>query len=160
MNFLRLFFFSVRRPVRASGVIPRYITVDFSKQHQPSTPKLRRRQSSSKSSRRSSADWNARQATAGVSSGSISEYGWPAQVSREIIRLSLGEPATAPTKNKVTGRRPSRDSANADIAQRGHNVPRSSQVAGRPCPPLFSTNSSPSNLEGLYTLKSFWVSFD
>lgn len=117
-------------------------------QHQPPTPKSKRRQASSKSSRRSSADWNARQASAGVTSNVIGEYGWPAQVSREMIRLSLGEQAAA-SKDKVAGKRPMRESANPDISQRGHNVPRSSQVAGRPCPPLLSPNSSPPKLEGM-----------
>jgi len=49
---------------------------------------------SRRSSRRSSAEWSAVQATEGVLTNSNS---WQAQVSREIFRLSFGEPAATPT---------------------------------------------------------------
>jgi len=48
---------------------------------------------SRRSSRRSSAEWSAVQATEGVLTHSNN---WQAQVSREIFRLSFGEPATLP----------------------------------------------------------------
>jgi len=48
---------------------------------------------SRRSSRRSSAEWSSLQATEGVLTNSSS---WQAQVSREILRLSLGEPAVLP----------------------------------------------------------------
>jgi hypothetical protein len=48
---------------------------------------------SRRSSRRSSAEWNSVQATEGVFTNSSS---WQAQVSREILRLSFGEPAILP----------------------------------------------------------------
>ncbi|KAL5501844.1 hypothetical protein ACEPAH_9105 [Sanghuangporus vaninii] len=43
--------------------------------------------------RRKSAEWNSRAATAGVVADpkQTTEFGWPAEVSREILRLSLGE---------------------------------------------------------------------
>jgi len=48
---------------------------------------------SRRSSRRSSAEWSSVQATEGVLTNSSS---WQAQVSREILRLSFGEPAVLP----------------------------------------------------------------
>ena len=48
---------------------------------------------SRRSSRRSSAEWSSVQATEGVLTDSNS---WQAQVSREIVRLSLGEPVALP----------------------------------------------------------------
>ncbi|KAH7904397.1 hypothetical protein BJ138DRAFT_923215 [Hygrophoropsis aurantiaca] len=42
-----------------------------------------------KHGRRSSADWSARQATVGVNSKH--DHSWPAEVSRQILRLSLGQ---------------------------------------------------------------------
>ena len=48
---------------------------------------------SRRSSRRSSAEWSAVQATEGVLTNSNS---WQAQVSREILRLSFGEPTPSP----------------------------------------------------------------
>ena len=49
---------------------------------------------SRRSSRRSSAEWSAVQATEGVLTNSNS---WQARVSREILRLSFGEPAASPS---------------------------------------------------------------
>lgn len=49
---------------------------------------------SRRSSRRSSAEWNAIQATEGVLTHSNN---WQAQVSRELVRLSFGEPAVLPS---------------------------------------------------------------
>lgn len=45
--------------------------------------------------RRKSAEWNAHAATAGVVANpkETTEFGWPAEVSREILRLSLGDHA-------------------------------------------------------------------
>lgn len=48
---------------------------------------------SRRSSRRSSAEWSAVQATEGVLTNA---HSWQAQVSREILRLSFGEPAVLP----------------------------------------------------------------
>ena len=55
---------------------------------------------SRRSSRRSSAEWSAVQATEGVLTNSNS---WQAQVSREIFRLSFGEPAATPTAAGAPG---------------------------------------------------------
>jgi hypothetical protein len=65
---------------------------------QPNTTTISRRKTVSGTGlrRRSSADWSAAQATAGVNDSGI--FSWPAQVSREILRLSLGEiPGTSST---------------------------------------------------------------
>lgn len=129
-------------------------------QQPPSRASISQRESS-KSSRRASADWNARQATSGVLSGATGDYGWPAEVSEEMIRISLSSQLPQ-ARDKATGgkagtrRRETRGSANADITQRVHNVPRSSDdVAGRPCSPLFSLNSPPQSIEGMSTIVFF-----
>ncbi|KAI0684529.1 hypothetical protein BC835DRAFT_632472 [Cytidiella melzeri] len=121
-------------------------------QRPPSTPKLGGRRPSTKSSRRSSADWSAQQATAGVAFNAVGEYGWPAQVSREIIRMSLGDLDAPQLRHSATGKRHDRQSANADITKRGHNVPHASEVAGRPCTSLPSPNSLPHNTEGMLAI--------
>ncbi|KAG0691900.1 hypothetical protein DFH29DRAFT_762795, partial [Suillus ampliporus] len=58
---------------------------------QPAGQRPRARTISDKAQRcrRNSASWSAQQATEGVTSSSNTE--WPAEVSREILRLSLGE---------------------------------------------------------------------
>ncbi|KAH7922941.1 hypothetical protein BV22DRAFT_971471, partial [Leucogyrophana mollusca] len=52
-------------------------------------PRARTVSGKTKHVRRSSADWSAHQATVGVNS--TLDYGWPAEVSRQILRLSLGK---------------------------------------------------------------------
>lgn len=102
----------------------------------------------SKSSRRSSADWNARQATAGVLSHSVGDYGWPAEVSKEIIQLSL-------SSDRARGKIRSRDtdvSAKADITSRVNNVPLSGEVVGRPQSPPFRPNLPSLSKEGVLEL--------
>ncbi|KLO15932.1 hypothetical protein SCHPADRAFT_234674 [Schizopora paradoxa] len=60
-------------------------------------PKHRSRRRSAK--RRRSAEWRSHTAAAGVTASpkEASNYGWPADVSRAILQLSLGEPAMATT---------------------------------------------------------------
>ncbi|KAG2131771.1 hypothetical protein DEU56DRAFT_698202, partial [Suillus clintonianus] len=62
-----------------------------SSEEQPAAQRLRARTISDKPQRRrrNSASWSAQQATEGVNSSS--NTAWPAEVSREILRLSLGE---------------------------------------------------------------------
>lgn len=45
----------------------------------------------SNSNRRASAEWNAQQATAGVTSLLPSDFGWPAEVAHHLVKLTLGE---------------------------------------------------------------------
>ncbi|KAI0345601.1 hypothetical protein BDW22DRAFT_894366 [Trametopsis cervina] len=135
------------RRVRKYTSVPGVRHIFQQEQQPPPTPKLSRKRSSARSSRRSSADWSSRQATFGVTSNTFGEYGWPAEVSREMIRLSLGD---APER-QVDSKRPQRvrtTSAKSGIIQRGHNVPHAIEVAGRPCPPLPSPNPLPPNTEG------------
>ena len=49
-----------------------------------------RRRSKTTSSRRSSAEWSAHQASAGVSSPAPGQFGWPAEVAREMFRMTFG----------------------------------------------------------------------
>ncbi|EGO23757.1 hypothetical protein SERLADRAFT_470069, partial [Serpula lacrymans var. lacrymans S7.9] len=72
--------------------------------------------------RRSSADWCAHHATIGVNSGS--DHSWPADVSREILRLSLAQGDTA-TASGVSGNiiRPASSGKNKELAPRGPSVP-------------------------------------
>ena len=66
-------------------------------------PRYRTRVSSSARGhrRRESAEWRARSASAGVVSSSSQDFGWPADVSREIIRLSLGSEVVAPAQGNA-----------------------------------------------------------
>jgi hypothetical protein len=102
-----------------------------------------RRNSSKKSSRRSSAEWNAKQAASGVISRNPSaDYGWPAAVSKEILRLSLGGDAT------IGNPRMDRDAletttGDPDIIHRVRNVPVGGGDPARPCSPLLSPQPTP-----------------
>ena len=84
---------------------------------------------SRRSSRRSSAEWSAVQATEGVLTHSNN---WQAQVSREILRLSFGEPATLPGSGDP-GK--SRDAPHVSATQL---PPAESAVSPRPPPSLGS----------------------
>ncbi|KAI0927726.1 hypothetical protein AcV5_008185 [Taiwanofungus camphoratus] len=72
------------------------------------------------SSRRSSAEWSARQAFAGVTALLPSEYGWPAEVAQQMVRLSIG---------RASGRGRARSSEDAEP-----RVPRVVSQAEGPCP--------------------------
>ena len=88
---------------------------------------------SRRSSRRSSAEWSAVQATEGVLTNSGS---WQAQVSREILRLSIGEPVRLPGSGDPGN---SRDVSHVLASRR---PPAETFVSPRPSPslgsPLFS----------------------
>lgn len=64
-------------------------------------PKHRSNRRSAK--RRRSAEWRSHTAAAGVTASpkDASNYGWPADVSRAILQLSLGDPATATTSTST-----------------------------------------------------------
>ncbi|TCD65818.1 hypothetical protein EIP91_002168 [Steccherinum ochraceum] len=97
---------------------------------QPPAPKSRASSRHSTTSRRSSAEWSAHQATVGVTSENIHEYGWPAEVSREVLRMSLNEPVGAEEF--------------AEGMARGIHVPEPHALASsRPCPPSLSPLSPP-----------------
>ena len=84
---------------------------------------------SRRSSRRSSAEWSAIQATEGVLTHSNN---WQAQVSREILRLSFGEPATLPGSGDPGN---SRDAPHVAATQL---PPAETAVSPRPPPSLGS----------------------
>ena len=84
---------------------------------------------SRRSSRRSSAEWSAVQATEGVLTHSNN---WQAQVSREILRLSFGEPATFPGSGDPGN---SRDAPHVAATQL---PPAETAVSPRPPPSLGS----------------------
>ncbi|KAG1746037.1 uncharacterized protein EDB91DRAFT_139702 [Suillus paluster] len=82
------------RSVRHSASLPKVQDIFPSvSEEQPATQRPRARTISDREKarrcRRNSASWSAQQATEGVTSTSNTE--WPAEVSREILRLSLGE---------------------------------------------------------------------
>ncbi|KAG1788792.1 hypothetical protein EV424DRAFT_1307008, partial [Suillus variegatus] len=80
------------RSVRRSASLPKVQDVfPPSSEEQPAAQRLRTRTISDKARlrRRNSASWSAQQATEGVNSSS--NNAWPAEVSREMLRLSLGE---------------------------------------------------------------------
>ena len=74
------------------------IDESFSRRNEPGERDVRARlstfssQSSRRPQRRKSAEWNAHAASAGVNAdpSQRAEFGWPAEVSHEILRLSLG----------------------------------------------------------------------
>ncbi|KAG2365071.1 hypothetical protein BDR07DRAFT_706525 [Suillus spraguei] len=80
------------RSVRRSASLPKVQnTFPSSPEEQPAAQRLRTRTIPDKTRlrRRNSASWSAQQATEGVNSSS--NTAWPAEVSREMLRLSLGE---------------------------------------------------------------------
>ncbi|CCM03740.1 uncharacterized protein FIBRA_05886 [Fibroporia radiculosa] len=81
----------------------------------------------STSRRRTSAEWNAQQAIAGVTALMPSEFGWPAEVAQHLLKLSLGED----TGQFGVAR-------HRDVRGRPENAePRGTQVASQsesPCP--------------------------
>lgn len=83
---------------------------------------------SKRSSRRSSAEWSSVQATEGVLTNSTS---WQAQVSREILRLSFGEPVALPAGDPGNNRDFSHVSAT-------RHPPTDAPVSQRPPPSLGS----------------------
>jgi len=84
---------------------------------------------SRRSSRRSSAEWSAVQATEGILTHSNN---WQAQVSREILRLSFGESATLPGSGDPGN---SRDAPHVAVT---HLPPAETAVSPRPPPSLGS----------------------
>lgn len=121
--------------------------------------KTRPRSKSDPVTRRPSAHWCAQQAIAGVTSNDPGLYGWPAEVSREILKLSLGEDVLV----KLGDAGPRSDELSANTVQRGGNVPTglirdSLSRGGPPClqsslipssPPLRVTLQSPILLQGM-----------
>ena len=85
---------------------------------------------SRRSSRRSSAEWSSVQATEGVLTNSSS---WQAQVSREMLRLSLGEPAITLLSRSNSGN--NRDVSHVSAAR---HPPALALVSPRPPPSLGS----------------------
>ena len=82
---------------------------------------------SKKKGRRSSAELNARQAT--------EEVGWPALVSKEILRLSLGDDrvsGSAPETDFGSGRQPATRSEDVPIVPDHHHEPLISSVSPHP----------------------------
>ncbi|KAG1751115.1 hypothetical protein EDB19DRAFT_1274030 [Suillus lakei] len=91
-DFLASLSMTLGRSVRYSASLPKVQDVfPPSSEEQPATQRLRARTISDKARprRRNSASWSAQQATEGVNSSS--NTAWPAEVSREMLRLSLGE---------------------------------------------------------------------
>lgn len=68
-------------PFRSSPLRPRTAS---------SAGSSRRRTKTATSSRRSSAEWSSQQAGVGVTSPVPNQFGWPAEVTQEILRLALG----------------------------------------------------------------------
>ena len=76
------------RSLRGSSSLPRFQDVFPSQSSQRRSASTKPRSSSR---RRGSVEWVARQASAGVTAENIHEFGWPAEVSREMIHLSLNK---------------------------------------------------------------------
>ncbi len=117
------------RTLRAYASTPGVRSIFRAAQHSRLT-----RNSFVKSVRRSSAEWSARQATVGVTAECVSEYGWPAEVSKEILKLTLSDDGGERRTNKAV-------TANAEIKQRGKNVVALSSQATRPCSPPLRSHS-------------------
>ena len=133
---------AARRTLRAYASFPRVRQL-FQPEQRP------RSDSSVHLSRRSSAEWSAHQATFGVVDDSSVEYGWPAAVSKEILRLSLGDDAAGKSR-KSKDASVSATSVDPDIIHRvRNNVPAGSgEESGRPCSPLLSPNPAPAHPDG------------
>lgn len=117
--------------------------------------KTRPRSKSDPTTRRSSAYWCAERAAAGVNAHIPGLYGWPAEVSREILKLSLGEHAVVKSRNGGlrSHKRP------AITVQRGGNVPAglicdSLSCGGPPCLLVPSSPSTPVTLQPPILLQS------
>lgn len=133
---------AARRTLRAYASFPRV--------RQLFQPEQRaRHDSSSHLSRRSSAEWSAHQATLGVADDSSVDYGWPAAVSKEILRLSLGDDGAGKSRQSKDASVPA-TSVDPDISHRvRNNVPAGSgEESGRPCSPLLSPSPAPAHPDG------------
>ncbi|KIP03095.1 hypothetical protein PHLGIDRAFT_121893 [Phlebiopsis gigantea 11061_1 CR5-6] len=130
---------ATRRTLRAYASFPRV--------RQLFQPEQRaRHDSSSHLSRRSSAEWSAHQATFGAADDSGVDYGWPAAVSKEILRLSLGDDGAGKSRQSKDASVPA-TSVDPDISHRvRNNVPAGSgEESGRPCSPLLSPSPAPAH---------------
>lgn len=133
---------TARRTIRAYASLPR-VRQMFRADERVS------RRGSQKSLRRDSAEWNAAQATSGVLVGDAGEhFGWPAAVSHEMVRLSLGGTALGNGRGTQAALA---TAADPDIipSPRVHNVPAGSgEPAARPCSPLLSPVAAPAPRQG------------
>ncbi|KIJ62653.1 hypothetical protein HYDPIDRAFT_49347, partial [Hydnomerulius pinastri MD-312] len=90
----------------------------------PDRPRARTVSGRARHLRRTSADWSSHQATVGVNSSS--NQAWPAEVSREILRLSLGEGldlSSVPASGARSPRHLSGSSAKYKSRPRGEGMP-------------------------------------
>lgn len=123
-----------RRGLRASASMPRV-------RHLFQSEQRRSRSSTRAPSRRTSAEWAAAQAS--LSTAPNGTESWPAAVSREILRLSLGVDGGSSGRSSHLG--DAFRAANAESMQRVGNVPASEP---RPCSPLLSPRSPSVLAEG------------
>lgn len=103
-------------------------------------PPLSRSQSAARLIRRLSAEWNASQAIAGVTEGSLDDN-WPAQVSREILRLTLGASALGSGGKGLSAVAAIRRSREENVVSLAEDE--------RPCSPPLTSNAVTNINEGM-----------
>ncbi|GJE92638.1 hypothetical protein PsYK624_087930 [Phanerochaete sordida] len=128
-----------RRSLRSYASLPKVRQLfqpDSRQRSKSSTPK-------STKSRRPSAEWNSQQATSGVlATNGERDFGWPAEVSKEILRLSLGDETIGKSRGIKTSLATTA-SSEPDIIPRVRNVPAGSGETARPRLSLPSPHSKP-----------------
>ena len=96
--------FKLGRSARDRSSLPQTKQVAMAEQRLPDSPERRRRArtvSADTRQRRTSADWSSHQASVGVNSHA--NQAWPAEVSREILRLSLRSAQNTPGPDTLPG---------------------------------------------------------
>ncbi|CAL1713574.1 unnamed protein product [Somion occarium] len=129
------------RSLRGSASLPRIQEIFPQGRRRERAASSRRRSHSTSSRRRVSAELISHQAAVGVTSEHPHEFGWPAEVSREILRLSLGEMSGRGSQNGTERRR----------LQRGIHVPAPASNSLLPCSPPSNLPSPPHLLSGPFT---------
>jgi hypothetical protein len=140
------------RSVRHSASLPKVQNaLSPSSEERPATQRLRARTISDKARprRRNSASWSAQQATEGVNS--YSNTAWPAEVSREMLRLSLGEGFGVVNRPSSGVPGPGSETRGSSVAQFPNQPPiqRSFSPSPSPLRPRSPTPQGKSNAYGI-----------
>ncbi|KAG2034515.1 hypothetical protein BDR03DRAFT_964743 [Suillus americanus] len=123
------------RSIRHSASLPKVQDAfSPSSEEQPAAQRLRARTISDRARprRRNSASWSAQQATEGVNS--YSNFAWPAEVSREILRLSLGEGLGLVNRPQSGVPGPGSETRGSSVAQFPNQTPIQRSFSPSPSP--------------------------
>lgn len=144
------------RSVRRSASLPKVQGVLPPSSEKPAAPRLRARTISNiaRPRRRNSASWSAQQATDGVNSSS--NTAWPAEVSREMLRLSLGkgpDSVTWPSASQSGVPGPGSETRGCSVAQFPNQAPISRPFSPSSPSPLRPRSPAPQGKSNAYDIQ-------